>query len=68
MHDLLLFDLDGTISDPVEGIERSFNFALAAYDLPPLPAGKVADFIGPPSINPSGKSSESKIFSASNVL
>ncbi len=48
MHDLLLFDLDGTISDPVEGIERSFNFALAAYDLPPLPVGKVADFIGPP--------------------
>ncbi len=30
-HDLVLFDLDGTISDPLEGIGRSLNFSLAHF-------------------------------------
>jgi phosphoglycolate phosphatase len=28
---LLLFDFDGTISDPLEGIAPSLNFALSFY-------------------------------------
>jgi len=47
-HDLILFDLDGTLTDPVEGIERSINFALVEHDFPPLTLGRVAEFIGPP--------------------
>lgn len=47
-HDILLFDLDGTLTDPVEGIERSINFALVEHGFPPLTAGQVAGFIGPP--------------------
>ena len=38
-HDVLLFDLDGTISDPLEGIERSINFALVEHGFPPLAPG-----------------------------
>jgi phosphoglycolate phosphatase len=30
-HDLLLFDLDGTLSDPLEGIGRSINFSLIHF-------------------------------------
>ena len=30
-YNLLLFDLDGTISDPLIGIGRSLNFALTAF-------------------------------------
>lgn len=47
-HDILLFDLDGTLTDPAEGIERSINFALVEHGLPPLTAGRVAEYIGPP--------------------
>jgi phosphoglycolate phosphatase len=46
-HDVLLFDLDGTLSDPLEGIERSINYALEEHDLPPLAPGRAAAFIGP---------------------
>ncbi len=30
-HDLILFDLDGTLSDPLVGIGRSINHALAHF-------------------------------------
>jgi phosphoglycolate phosphatase-like HAD superfamily hydrolase len=26
LHDVILFDLDGTLSDPLEGIARSLNY------------------------------------------
>jgi phosphoglycolate phosphatase len=47
LHDVLLFDLDGTLSDPLEGIERSINYALTEHGLPPLAPGRAAAFIGP---------------------
>ncbi|MDO6706852.1 HAD family hydrolase [Photobacterium sp. 1_MG-2023] len=47
-HDLLIFDLDGTISDPREGIVRSFNFALSHHRLPELAETEIAAHIGPP--------------------
>ena len=44
----LVFDLDGTISDPSLGIWRSVNYALQAFDYPEVPRDVVADLIGPP--------------------
>ena len=44
----IVFDLDGTLSDPADGIGRSFDFALTAFGYPPLPAGALSRYIGPP--------------------
>lgn len=44
----LVFDLDGTISDPSLGIWRSINYALQAFDHPEVQGDAVADLIGPP--------------------
>ncbi len=43
----LIFDLDGTISDPLEGIAGSINYALEALAVPPLPVQELACYIGP---------------------
>jgi phosphoglycolate phosphatase len=47
-HDLVLFDLDGTISDPVVGIGRSLNFALTHFGHAPLQMADVPLYVGPP--------------------
>jgi phosphoglycolate phosphatase len=47
MHDLLLFDLDGTLSDPIVGIGRSINHALTHFGYDPLEPSSVAAFVGP---------------------
>src|SRR5437867_5611612 len=47
-HDLLLLDLDGTISDPLVGIGRSINHALCHFGFAPLPMSQVPAYIGPP--------------------
>lgn len=44
----LVFDLDGTISDPAVGIERSINYALSHFGYPSLTPNQVAGYIGPP--------------------
>jgi len=44
----LLFDLDGTLSDPIEGIWRSINHALSWLDHPTLGIDEVRQYIGPP--------------------
>lgn len=44
----LLFDLDGTISDPLEGIWLSINYALQSHGYLPLPMSEVARYVGPP--------------------
>lgn len=44
----LLFDLDGTISDPKEGITKSIAFALRKTGHTPPPLEELAIFIGPP--------------------
>jgi len=44
----LVFDLDGTISDPALGIARSVNYALRAFGLDLIPEDIVSDYIGPP--------------------
>lgn len=43
----VLFDLDGTLTDPADGITRSVQHALAAFGLT-APREELLDFIGPP--------------------
>ncbi len=47
-HDLILFDLDGTLSDPLVGIGRSINYALAHYGYPVRELDQLSIYIGPP--------------------
>lgn len=44
----LLFDLDGTLSDPLVGIGRSINYALSHFGYPELPLSQLAVYVGPP--------------------
>ena len=44
----LVFDLDGTISDPSLGIARCFNYALQKHDLPVVSEELIKMEIGPP--------------------
>ena len=44
----LIFDLDGTISDPTVGILRSINHALAAFGYSAIKEKEVSQYIGPP--------------------
>jgi phosphoglycolate phosphatase len=47
-HDVVLFDLDGPISDPLVGIGRSINYALSHFGYPELPLSQLATHVGPP--------------------
>ncbi|RJG12682.1 HAD family hydrolase [Pseudomonas cavernicola] len=44
----ILFDLDGTLTDPREGITRSIQFALAKLGIDEADLHKLEHFIGPP--------------------
>jgi phosphoglycolate phosphatase len=44
----LLFDLDGTLSDPLVGIARSINYALSHFGFPERPLEDLAVHVGPP--------------------
>ena len=43
-----IFDLDGTISDPFEGIFKSVNHALGVYGYRPATPDQIRSMIGPP--------------------
>ena len=47
-YETLIFDLDGTISDPFVGISRSINYALEALDFAAVDPQRVRPMIGPP--------------------
>jgi phosphoglycolate phosphatase len=47
MHSLV-FDLDGTISDPAVGVARSIDYALGAFGYPGISEKNVSEHIGPP--------------------
>ncbi|CAD7847273.1 MAG: hypothetical protein [Olavius algarvensis Delta 4 endosymbiont] len=47
-YELLIFNLDGTLSDPKKGIVQATNYALAAGGYPALSPDAVEVFIGPP--------------------
>lgn len=44
----ILFDLDGTLTDPYEGIARSLTYALERLDAPIPDAEAIRGWIGPP--------------------
>src|SRR6187402_704359 len=44
----ILFDLDGTLTDPREGITRSIAYALERMGLEPPPLDQLTFAIGPP--------------------
>lgn len=46
-HDYLLFDLDGTLTDPAEGITKSVCYALQKFGIESQPENELR-FIGPP--------------------
>src|SRR5437762_192813 len=45
---VVVFDLDGTLSDPLPGFANSINHALRLQGLPPRVPADLARFIGPP--------------------
>lgn len=45
---IVLFDLDGTITDSSEGIVNSIKYALSQLGFPDEPTEKIKQFIGPP--------------------
>ena len=47
-YQTILFDLDGTVTDPYLGISKSIAYALEKMKSPALDAQTLATFIGPP--------------------
>ena len=47
-HSTLIFDLEGTLSDPALGVVRCTNFALTSFDLSPRADHLITRHIGPP--------------------
>lgn len=45
---LVLLDLDGTLTDPYDGITRSVAYAVAHMGMSPLTEQQLRSFIGPP--------------------
>jgi phosphoglycolate phosphatase len=50
MYDIILFDLDGTLTDPKPGITKSIQYALAKMGIIEDDLDKLTAFIGPPLI------------------
>jgi phosphoglycolate phosphatase len=48
MFDYVLLDLDGTLTNPVEGITKSINYAMEKMNKPLVPDSLIPKFIGPP--------------------
>ena len=46
MNHIILFDLDGTLTDPKEGITKSVQHALQAYGINEPDLDKLCPFIG----------------------
>lgn len=50
MKDIILFDLDGTLTDPKEGITKCVQYALADFGIRVKNLNELMPFIGPPLI------------------
>ena len=48
MYTHILFDLDGTLTDPAEGITNSVMYALKKYNISVTDRASLFCFIGPP--------------------
>lgn len=46
--DLALFDLDGTLTDPIVGFTRSLNYALEHFGFETIETSQAAPHVGPP--------------------
>ena len=62
MYNVVLFDLDGTLTDPGEGITNSVAYALKTFDIEVSDRTQLYKFIGPPL-----KDSFSKYYSLSEA-
>lgn len=51
MYDYLLFDLDGTLTDPAEGITNSVAYALNKFGIEVKDKSTLYKFIGPPLVD-----------------
>lgn len=51
MTDNVLFDLDGTLTDPFEGITNSIVYALSKFGIGVEDRRSLTDFIGPPLVD-----------------
>lgn len=51
MYDIVLFDLDGTLTDPGEGITNSVAYALNKFGIKVADKTELYNFIGPPLID-----------------
>ena len=51
MYRYVLFDLDGTLTDPAEGITNSVMYALRQYGIEETDRMKLFSFIGPPLVD-----------------
>ena len=49
-YDTVIFDLDGTLTDPGEGITRSVEYALSKFGIKVADRRELYCFIGPPLI------------------
>ncbi len=50
-YELILFDLDGTLTDPGEGITNSVAYALRKFEIDVADRSELYRFIGPPLVN-----------------
>ena len=48
METLCLFDLDGTLTDPIEGIAKAFAYSLDYFGIPMPKSDNLNKYIGPP--------------------
>lgn len=48
MHELIIFDLDGTLLDTSPGIYNSVRFAEHQMGFAPIPDSRLSEFVGPP--------------------
>ena len=51
MYDLILFDLDGTLTDPKAGITNCVKYALSYFGIEETDDKKLLQFIGPPLVD-----------------
>ncbi|MHA1111056.1 MAG: HAD hydrolase-like protein [Promethearchaeota archaeon] len=47
-YSVIIFDLDGTLTDPAEGIVNSVRYALKKFHINEMDSKKLLKFIGPP--------------------
>lgn len=51
IYDILLFDLDGTLTDPEQGISNAVKYSLSYFGVEEKDMKKLRGFIGPPLID-----------------